>query len=87
MTRLKDEQTVIVNLGENALTITNLVEEDVRIYVDHQLANGDWSAITGERRLAGGAIYERTPAELGHERVRVGVRGPEDGRDLVEVRP
>ncbi|HEX4116272.1 MAG TPA: hypothetical protein VHY18_10405 [Solirubrobacteraceae bacterium] len=88
MSRLKDEQTVIVNIGNIAgLSVLNLTGDKVLVYVDCQDSKGNWSALTGERLIAGGSTFERTRAELGHDQVRVGVRGPDDGRDLVEVTP
>lgn len=88
MSRLKDEQTVIVDIGNvGGLSVLNLTDDKVLVYVDYQDSKGNWSALTGERLVAGGSRFDRTRAELGHERVRVGVRGPDDGRDLVEVTP
>ncbi len=88
MSRLKDEQTVIVDIGNVAgLSVLNLTGDKVFVYVDYENAKGVWSAIVGERLVAGGATFERTRIDLGHDRVRVGVRGPDDGRDLVEVTP
>lgn len=88
MSRLKDEQTVIVDIGNVAgLSVLNLTDDKVLVYVDYQDSKGHWSALTGERLVAGGSTFERTRVELGHDRVRVGVRGPDDGRDLVEVTP
>jgi hypothetical protein len=85
--KLKNEQTVEVDLGASAtLTIRNLVEVPVLIYVDFD-AGDHWTAITGERKLPAGGEFVRSRVELGHERVRVGVRGPDDGRDLVLVSP
>ncbi|HKG04508.1 MAG TPA: hypothetical protein VKB03_15120 [Conexibacter sp.] len=89
MTLLQNLRTVIVELGEEVLNVQNLVAVAVYIYVDWQLPNGQWSAISGEVRLEAGAVYARTAAELGHERVRVGVRvirGEVPG-NLVEVNP
>lgn len=88
MTRLKDDETVILDIGnESGISVRNLIDDEVRIFVDHQLDNGQWSAITGTVRLAAGETFQRTRIDLGYERVRVGVRGEEAGRDLVEVRP
>ena len=85
--RLKNEQTTNVDLGQDAtLAIKNLVEVDVLIYVDYK-ANEHYSPIIGERKLAAGGEFVRSRVELGHEHVRVGVRGPDDGRDLVLVSP
>jgi hypothetical protein len=90
MTLLQNEQTVVVDLGEaNLLTVRNLVGVPVYIYVDWQMPNGQWSAISGQVRLAAGGTYTRTRVELGHEHVRVGVR-PVQGEvpgNLVEVNP
>ena len=88
MSRLKNEQTVIVDIGNVAgLSVLNLTEDKVFVYVDYQDAKGIWSALTGERLVAGGATFERTRIDLGHDSVRVGGRGTDDGRDLVEVTP
>jgi hypothetical protein len=88
MPRLKNNQTALVDLGEApGLSVRNLIEEEVLIYVDRQLENGEWSAVVGEKRLAAGDVFDRLREDLGYEHVRVGVRGEEDVRDLVEVRP
>jgi hypothetical protein len=88
MTRLKNEETVIVDIGNvTGLTVRNMVEQEVRIYVDYEGSDGVWKPITSERKLAGGAVFQQRRTELEQDRVRVGVRGPDDGRDLVEVTP
>ena len=85
--KLKNEQTTTVDLGQDtALAIKNLVDVEVLVYVDCK-ANGHYSPITGERRLGAGGEFVRSRVQLGHEHVRVGVRGPDDGRDLVLVSP
>ena len=87
MSRLKNNETVMVDLGEaSGLSVRNLIEEAVLIYVDRRV-DGGWSAVVGEKRLAGGEVFDRLREDLGYEHVRVGVRGEEDIRDLVEVRP
>lgn len=89
MSRLKDGQTVMLDIGNVAgLSVLNLTEDKVFVYVDrYDHARDTWSAITGERLVAGGGVFARTRIDLGYEQVRVGVSGPDDGRDLVEVTP
>ncbi len=87
MTKLKDGQTVLLDLGNaKGVSIRSLTDIQVRVYVD--CPDGDfWKPITGEVWLAARATFERDKAQLGHEHVRVGVLGADDGTDLVEVRP
>ncbi|HEX4805536.1 MAG TPA: hypothetical protein VFU94_06515 [Conexibacter sp.] len=90
MTMLQNGQTVVVDLGQQAvLSVRNMAAVPVYVYVDWQTPDGRWSAISGQVRLAPGALYARTRTELGHEHVRVGtqvVQGEAPGY-LVEVSP
>lgn len=88
MARLKNGETCVVDIGNvSGLSVRNLIDTEVKITVDYKNDKGVWVAITGEVKLAGKATFDRLRTELGHEHVRVGVDGPDDGRDLVEVTP
>jgi hypothetical protein len=85
MPRLKNEQKVTLDVGNaKGLRIHNVTTEEVMIYIDHYQGKS-WSAIIGEKRLAGGAVFECTRIELGHDEVRVSVRGADTGVDLIQV--
>lgn len=86
MPRLKDEQTTMVEIAPPLIgvRVQNITDKQIKVYIDWH--NGQvWSALTGERTVAVGATFDRTREELGHQQVRVGVRGPEDGRDIADV--
>jgi hypothetical protein len=88
MTKLKDGQTTLVDLGNaKGLSVRNLTATKVRVYVDYRDGEGSWQPITDEISLTAGGLLECKKQDLGHEHVRVGVLGPDDGSDLVEVKP
>ena len=90
--KLKNGESRQVDIGNSSgIDVRNLLpEEEGKVHnittaIDYQLPNGQWSAITGTVTIAAGKSRGWTRIELGHDKVRVGVHGPDDGRDIAEV--
>ncbi len=75
---LRDCDTVNIDLGigNGVLTVVNLSNTHTSIFVDY-FDGRNYSAITGEKKLAPGGLLNATRVELGHDHVRVGAQGQE----------
>jgi hypothetical protein len=82
---LKNGETQEIDLGNsNGLSATNVSVEKARFYVDYH-EGGAWKPVTGEIKLEPGETRGWTRVELGHEHVRVGAQGLDDGSVIVRV--
>jgi hypothetical protein len=82
---LRDDDTVEINIGlGGGVTVANLSDTPTSVFIDY-FNGAHFSAITGERKLPVGGSLSRTLVELGHENIRVGVKGQEGSNPIAKV--
>jgi hypothetical protein len=70
--------------GSERITIRNTSGDPADLFVDLKVGAA-WCPFTGRVTLPAGGCWSASPAELGHDQIRVVVRGADDGRSIVRV--
>ena len=81
---LKNEQTHILDLGNSTgISATNVSNADAKFYIDYEKTKDHWEPVTGEIKLKPGETSAITKQKIGHDRVRVGAKGKDDGTVII----
>jgi hypothetical protein len=81
---LKNGETQEIDIGNSSgLSATNVSAADAEFHVDYY-EGGGWTSVQ-DVTLKPGEIRSWTRVELGHENVRVGAEGLDNGSTIVRV--
>jgi hypothetical protein len=85
-TELYDNDELEIDLGNSpGITVQNIDRtEPVSVFLDYRSGN-TYQPILGEQKLVPGQLLVKTRISLGHEHIRVGVKGGRRGSQIAKV--
>ena len=81
---LKNGETEKIDIGNSVGVSANNVSSKKAIFYIDYYADGNWHPITGAITLRPGETRAWTRQDLGHENIRIGAEGLDDGTVIIQ---